>query len=43
MPVSEVLHSTIFIALLTWYSEYTVRYATICIAYHCFVIFWRVG
>ena len=34
-----VLHSTIFIGLLTGYTAYTECYATICIAYHCFVIF----
>ena len=31
------------IILFTGYTEYTVCYATICIASHCFVIFWRVG
>ena len=38
-----VLHSTMLIILFTGYTEYTVCYATICIAYHCFVIVWRVG
>ena len=37
-PCLLVLHSTILIALLTRYTEYTECHVTICIAYHCFVI-----